>query len=289
MKKEFLIPVMTPFTADDKVDHDALYRLTQAGINAGADGIYAGGSSAECFLLSVEERKAVLETVVAAAAGKKVVAHIGALGTKLASDLAVHAAKTGVTAISSVPPFYFHYTLAELQHYYRALTDVSGLPLMIYYIQARTGYTLSLDDLRALFENERITAIKFTDKDYYLMERVKTLTGATVYSGCDECCLAGLTMGADGAIGTTFNYMLEKYLRMAACIDNGDLAGAGCLQTSANYVIEALVRTNVITGSKYLAKRKGIDMKIIAREPFAPLSDDDCRLLDRVFDEYIGE
>ena len=52
MKHKFLVPIITPFNADESVNYDSLARLTKAVLLSGADGIYAGGSSAECFLSS---------------------------------------------------------------------------------------------------------------------------------------------------------------------------------------------------------------------------------------------
>lgn len=57
MKHKFLVPIITPFTADESVNYESLTRLTKAVLLGGADGIYAGGSSAECFLLTEDERK----------------------------------------------------------------------------------------------------------------------------------------------------------------------------------------------------------------------------------------
>ena len=105
-KAEILVPLFTTFKKDGSVDYDTLARLTKSVIDRGADGVYVGGSSAECFLLTQEERKQTLECAVKAADGKMVVAHVGAIGTGIACDLARHAKKAGADAVASVPPFY---------------------------------------------------------------------------------------------------------------------------------------------------------------------------------------
>ena len=46
MKHKFLVPIITPFTADESVNYESLTRLTKAVLLGGADGIYAGGSIA---------------------------------------------------------------------------------------------------------------------------------------------------------------------------------------------------------------------------------------------------
>ena len=64
MKNKFLVPIVTPFKSDETVDYEALKNLTKRLLDDGADGIYASGSSAECFLLSEEERRKTLEAVI---------------------------------------------------------------------------------------------------------------------------------------------------------------------------------------------------------------------------------
>ena len=109
MKNKFLVPIVTPFKANETVDYEALKTLTKKLLNDGADGIYASGSSAECFLLSEEERRKTLEAVIEAADGAYVVAHVGNIGTKNSVALARHAKAAGADAIASVPPFYFNF------------------------------------------------------------------------------------------------------------------------------------------------------------------------------------
>ena len=67
MNKKILVPLVTPFREDESVDYEMLKKLVRYELDSGADGLYVGGSSAECFLLTAEERKKVLETAVRAA------------------------------------------------------------------------------------------------------------------------------------------------------------------------------------------------------------------------------
>ena len=121
MKNKFLVPIVTPFKANETVHYEALKTLTKKLLNDGADGIYASGSSAECFLLSEEERRKTLEAVIEAADGAYVVAHVGNIGTRNSVALARHAKAAGADAIASVPPFYFNFPFEGIMDYYRRL------------------------------------------------------------------------------------------------------------------------------------------------------------------------
>lgn len=102
MNKKILVPLVTPFREDESVDYEMLKKLVRYELDSGADGLYVGGSSAECFLLTAEERKKVLETAVRAADGAFVVANIGSIGTAVAEDFAAHA-RQGGRPTSSLP------------------------------------------------------------------------------------------------------------------------------------------------------------------------------------------
>ena len=92
-KADILVPLFTTFNKDGSIDYDTFAKIERYVLDKGADGVYVGGSSAECFSLTQEERKKVLELAVKVADGKQVVAHVGAIGTGIACDLAAHAKK----------------------------------------------------------------------------------------------------------------------------------------------------------------------------------------------------
>ena len=115
-----IIPaLLTPFTDDNRVNHPVLRELVRLNLEKGVCAFYVGGSTAETFLLSAAERKAVLETVIDETAGRcGVIAHVGAISQDTAIDLAAHAAKAGADAISAIPPFYYPFTFQEIKSYY---------------------------------------------------------------------------------------------------------------------------------------------------------------------------
>ena len=82
--------------------------LTRYFVEKGVDGLYVGGSSGECIYQSVEERKIVLENVMAEAKGKLVIiAHSACNNTADSQELARHAESLGVDAVAAIPPIYF--------------------------------------------------------------------------------------------------------------------------------------------------------------------------------------
>lgn len=285
MKHKFLVPILTPFNADESVDYDALKKLTRALLDDGADGIYAGGSSAECFLLTEEERKKTLETVVAAADGAYVLAHIGCPGTKCALELARHAKRAGADAVASVPPFYYAFPFEGVLSYYRDLAGV-GLPVTVYSLPSTRK--MSVEEYRALLSVNGVCWLKYTDGDYFVMQQIIAATGAEIYSGKDECFLSALAAGAKGAIGTTFNFMLYKYKNIERLFREGKPDAALAEQTSANAVTACLLENNIMATSKYLASlRYGVNLGG-ARRPFLPLSEENKKAALAVAERELG-
>src|SRR3954462_6750792 len=106
--------------AGTEVDYRSLRALVDMQIERGVSGFFVCGGTGEGLLLSPDERRAVLETVVEGVAGRgKIIAHIGTLDTPTACTLATHAARLQVDAISAVPPVYFRVDGNALYEHYR--------------------------------------------------------------------------------------------------------------------------------------------------------------------------
>ena len=66
-----------------------------------------------------------------------------------------------------------------------------------------------------MFQDKRFIGIKHTSADLFTLQQFKEkIDGVTVFNGFDEMCLGGLAMGADGAIGSTYNFMADKFLKI---------------------------------------------------------------------------
>ena len=252
-------------------------------IDQGVDGFYVMGSTGECFLLDEQERMDALKLVVSAVRGRAtVVAHIGSVSTRQAVRLAGHAALVGADAISSVPPFYYKYSFDGILSHYRTIVDAVPLPMIIYNFPALSGVTFTMDQLRQFAEDPRIVGVKHTSMDLFQLERIHTLIPRfALFSGHDEVFLAGLAMGAQGAIGSTFNIMAPKFLRILRLFRANRIAEAQAEQNSANQVIAALVEAGVFPGIKYFLDKRGLICHG-CRTPMSNLTADQQRLLDTV-------
>lgn len=266
--------LLTPFTSTGAINHDALRALVRLNLSKNVAGFYVGGSTAEAFLLSNAERKAILETVVDEVAGRAtIIAHIGCVGFDHALELASHAKANGADAMSSIPPFYYGFSWDEIRGYYFDLVDAVDLPMLLYNFPGNSGVKLTVDNVTTFLNDPRFLGVKHTSSDYYMLERFKRVReDVVVYNGYDEMFLAGIASGADGGIGSTYNFMAEKFVSIMSLMAQGDLDGARAVQHEANNIIDALIRVGVMPGEKAALQLMGIDMGE-CRKPFRALSD----------------
>jgi len=281
--------LITPFDEEGKVNEKSLQELVRMNITKGVNGFYVGGSTAEAFLLTLEERKIILEIVAAECKGQyPIISHIGCISTDQAIELAKHAEKVGVDAISSIPPFYYKFSWEEIKSYYTDILNNVDLPMIVYNFPAASGVDLSSGAARVLFEDERIIGVKHTSMDLYQLDRLKHISQRlVVFNGHDEVFLAGISMGADGAIGSTYNCMADKFVKIYTLYKEGRMQEARALQTAANDVIEVLLQVGLFAGIKYILSLQGIDCGQ-SRRPFKPLTEAEKERIRNIYNKLYG-
>ena len=105
----------------------------------------------------------------------------------------------------------------------------------------------------------------------------------TVMFGQDESFLYSLPVGVNGAIGSTYNFMLKKFKRIWNAYHEGRQEEAEKIQHEACRIIDALLQVRDITAVKYLLGRKGIVCGD-CRSPFSPITEAQKQLLDGIGD-----
>lgn len=282
MKKiEGLFPALvTPFDENGKVSTERIGRLVEKLQKSKIRGFYVGGSTGESYLLSMEERKNVLEAVKEAAdPSLDIIANIGMLATEQSIELAKHAENLGVTAISSVPPFYFPFTMEEQYRYYDDLEHAVDVPVLIYNIPAMSGVKFGTDDLRYLLDQDRIMGLKHTSFDLFQLQRlVQLYPEKTMFVGHDELFLSAWAVGVRAGIGSTYNIMPEKFAGIADAFERGDMEKALHLQGEVNAVVETLCEVGVFKGVKEILRLQGMDCGE-TRKPFQPLREEQKNLV----------
>lgn len=191
--------------------HPILAQLMRDLIAQGADGFYIGGATGEGLALRPAERERLTEASVAIgrAAGLPCIIQIASTDLSTAVQLAKHAEAQGAAALSATAPVFFSYSADDVWAYYQKLASAVHIPVMVYYNPA-AKFPMDAPFGKRLFEIDNVTSIKWISSDFYQMMLLKELTNGEmdIINGCDEMLLMGLCAGADGGIGTTYNYQL---------------------------------------------------------------------------------
>lgn len=267
--------LMTPFKADGRVDYDALQVLADHCIDSGLTGLYVGGSTGEGFLLTEEERMEVFRVVGKHMAGKcNLFAHVGAISTDSAIRMAKVAEESGFDAVSAVAPFYYSFPLDAIKTYYSDIMHATALPMLMYNFPNAGGFNGMLDVVNSFIQDDKLLGIKHTSQNLFELEQFKHLErDLVVFNGFDEMLVAGLSMGADGGIGSTYNFMPKIILDIYNSFNKGDIAAAQKAQDKANRIISAMIPFGVFQMEKEILKNLGFPVGE-CRKPFLPLCEE---------------
>lgn len=280
--------LLTPFDGNGRINEKALEQLILHNIKMGVQGFYVGGSTAEAFLLSTDERKQVMDICRAVAPNHRLIAHIGSLNEAEALVLSLHARELGYDAISSVSPFYYKFTFAEIRDYYFRLAEHSGMPMIIYHFPAFTGVSLGVKEIGTFLDREEFIGMKFTSNDFFTLEQVRAaFPNKLIYNGYDEMFLAGLSMGADGGVGSTYNFMADKFVKIQTLFRESRIAEAQALQREANRIITILCQIGVMQAEKEVLNQLGIPFGT-CRKPFGEPTEEQKALIAKEIIPYIA-
>ena len=289
MFKGVFTALLTPFDKENKVNEKALEALIKHNLSMGVKGFYVCGSTGEAFLLSTDERKQVMEIVKDCAKGATLIAHIGSVNEAEATDLAKCAEKLGYNAISSVAPFYYKFSFEEIKGYYNRLADSVDLPMLVYHFPAFSGVNMGVGEISQFLENDKFMGIKFTSNDFFTLEQVKSkFPEKIVYNGFDEMFLSGLSMGADGGIGSTYNFMADKFVKIQKLFSENKIAEAQEVQREANRIITLLCKFGVMQAEKEVLCQLGLDFGE-CRKPFLSLNDEQKAIVTKEIIPFVKE
>ena len=277
MKFKGIIPALvTPLNKDESINCGVLEQLLEYLIGGGADGFYIAGATGEGLALRPQERRILAEESIRIVNHRKpCIIQVASTDFQEAIALAKHAEECGADAISATPPLFFKYDEHDVYNYYKALANAVHIPLMIYYNPA-AGFSMNAKFAARAFEIDNVTAIKWTSSDYYQMMLLKQLTHGemNIINGPDEMLLMGLLAGADGGIGTTYNFMLDIIKSIYDSFMARDIEKAQREQMRASRVIEKLLTYEGIPATKAVMEDMGFAVGN-ATFPMKQYSDDE--------------
>ena len=224
------VALITPFTKTGEVDYTALRRLLDYQISNGVDFLCILATTGETPCLTVEEKQKIKDIVVEKVAGRIPIL-MGCGGNN--TSAVVHALKTedfsGVDGVLSVCPYYNKPSQEGIYQHYKAISESTELPLVLYNVPGRTGTNMTAETtLRIANDFKNVIAVKeasgnMTQIDDIIKNRPE---GFNVISGDDGITYPLITMGAVGVISVIGNAFPREFGRMTRLALQGDYSNA---------------------------------------------------------------
>ena len=280
--------LLTSFDKNGDINEKGIRQLVRHNIDVcKVDGLYVGGSTGENFLLSTAEKEQIFKIVKDEAKDQcQLIAQVGSLNIKESVELAKLATDLGYDSLSAVTPFYYKFSFNEIKDYYNTITKDVDNQMVVYFIPFLTGVNISVDQFKELFENEKITGVKFTAGDFYLLERFrKAFPDKVLFAGFDEMMLPATVLGVDGAIGSTFNLNGVRAREIFESARSGNIAKALEVQHVTNDFISDVLANGLYGTLKIGLQEAGVEAGY-CRKPMGDYSDEMIVRAKEIYHKY---
>ncbi|MBF4433613.1 MULTISPECIES: 4-hydroxy-tetrahydrodipicolinate synthase [Vibrio] len=212
-----IVALITPFNHDGEVDFVSLKKLVDFHVTAGTDAIVAVGTTGESATLTVEEHVKVVAKTVEFAEGRiPVIAGTGANATHEAVTFSRLLNNTGIAGCLSVTPYYNKPTQEGLFQHYKAISQETDIPQILYNVPGRTAVDLRPETVARLAEIKTIVALKDATGDLSRVALHRELCGKDfiLLSGDDATGLEFVKLGGQGVISVTNNIAAKDMAQM---------------------------------------------------------------------------
>lgn len=246
--------MITPFTADGRVDYDALGRMVDYVIDGGVDYIVALGTTAETPTLYMPERAVIAMFITNHIAGRvPLVMGCGGNSTSEVLDQLREFDLRGADAILSVTPYYNKPSQEGLYQHFKTVSEHSPLPIILYNIPGRTGVNMTAETtLRIARDFPNVIGIKEASGDLEQMQRIidNRPEGFFVLSGDDGLTIDLMRRGGDGVISVAANAFPRRFMECMNYAKRGEFDRAEECYRMLDEAVHALFAEGNPTGVK---------------------------------------
>lgn len=258
----------TPFHLDGSLNLAVIETQAAHLISTGVVRAFIGGTTGEGHSLCLDERLALTKRwmEIVKDTPLKVIVHVGANCLGDVCQLASQAQALGAEAISALTPSFFkpQNVTALVDCCVRTAAAAPELPFYFYDIPGFTGVSLSMPEFlkQATVRIPTLAGIKFTNPDGMMFQQClhHSDDAFDILWGTDECLLAGLALGASGAVGSTYNFAAPIYHRLMRAFEANDFATARAEQMRSVRMIARIAADGYMASAKAVMKMLGVDV-----------------------------
>ncbi|MFC9896237.1 4-hydroxy-tetrahydrodipicolinate synthase [Nocardia sp. NPDC127579] len=255
------VAMVTPFSADGKLDVDTGVALATRLVDRGVDLLAISGTTGESPTTTESEKFDLLHAVVDAVGDRAtVIAGAGTYDTAHSIELARNAQRAGAHGLLVVTPYYSRPTQDGLIAHFTAVADATDLPVTLYDIPPRSVVPITPDTIRTLAEHPNIVAVKDAKGDLNAGADLIASTGLRFYSGDDSLNLPWLSIGAAGFISVIGHLVPERLRELHRAYAAGDVLRARELNVSMLALNTAMARLGGVAMTKAGLRLLGVDV-----------------------------
>lgn len=269
------VALVTPFLENNRIDFEALQKITENQVNSGMDYLVALGTTAETPTLTGQEKLEVVQAIKEKAGGLPVVVGLGGNDTRKIIKQIGRFNFNGISGLLMVTPYYNKPTQEGLYRHYSAIAKECPVPIILYNVPSRTGANLETDTVvRLANEHENIVAVKEASGILSQITKIgkNTPDNFSVISGDDVLALPITAIGGSGVISVIANALPGKLSGMIHAALNGNYEEAQKLNFELIDILQLIFKEGNPGGIKALMNIQGY-LQNNLRSPLFKVSD----------------
>ncbi|WP_255536510.1 4-hydroxy-tetrahydrodipicolinate synthase [Pacificimonas pallii] len=277
------MPALVTPMSGGKVDWDTQERLVDWQIREGSRGLVPCGTTGESPTLTIDEHHEIVARTVRVAAGRvPVIAGAGSNDTATSCLHVKEAAKAGADAALVIVPYYNRPDQDGMYAHFKAVSECSDLPIVLYNVPGRTIADLKPDTVRRLAELPGVIGIKDASADVArcVQAQIDCPKDFTVLSGNDELALGMMVSGARGLISVTANVAPRACADFMTACDEDRWSDARAMGETLHLLHLAMFAAPSPAPVKYAMAKLGIIPDPEVRLPMLACTDAQKQVVD---------
>ena len=267
------IALITPFTLEGKVDYKSLRRLLDYQLANGADFLCILATTGEAPCLTKEEKEELTSFIKGVVGGRiPILKYCGGNNTAAVVDEIKSTDWTGIDGILSICPYYNKPSQDGLYQHFKAIAEVSPLPIVLYNVPGRTGINMKAETTVKLAKDfSNIVAIKEASGSLEQVDEIikNKPDNFDVISGDDALTFSMIASGAAGVISVIGNALPKEFSRMIRLEFNGEYEPARKIHHMFTELYSLLFVDGNPAGCKALLNDMGM-IENVLRLPLVP-------------------
>mgnify|MGYP004496913697 FL=1 len=282
------VAIITPFTAEGKVNEKVLAEIIEYQISHSTDAIVICGTTGESATLDHNEHTQAIKIAVDVTAGRiPVIAGTGSNDTAYALKLSNDAEKLGVDGLLMVTPYYNKASQEGLIKHFNYVADRVSTPIILYNVPSRTGCEIKPETYAELAKHKMIYAAKEATGNLSSIAKTISLVPEdfAIYSGNDDQITPIMSLGGKGVISVLSNILPQVAHDIAQTALNGDFKKSAELQLKYLELCNAMFMDVNPIPVKVAMRMMGIDVGPL-RLPLCDMTPANTEKLKSVLQKY---